>query len=102
MTARNTRTGGVLEAMILPALKQGGYSYKRGAVHQRHHPAGYPDVLNLINVVWKGISRPARRADPAGEARHAERDFPECRRGSARSRGDQAVEPPPRSIVAVA
>jgi len=27
MTPRNTRTGAVLEAMILPALKQGGYSY---------------------------------------------------------------------------
>jgi hypothetical protein len=25
---RNTRTGGVLEAMVLPALQQGGYSYK--------------------------------------------------------------------------
>jgi hypothetical protein len=25
---RNTRTGGVLEAMVLPALGQGGYSYK--------------------------------------------------------------------------
>ena len=27
MTPRNTRTGAVLEAMVLPALKQGGYSY---------------------------------------------------------------------------
>src|SRR5437870_4986579 len=27
MTARNTRTGSVLEAMILPALTQGGYRY---------------------------------------------------------------------------
>lgn len=28
MAKRNTRTGGVLEAMILPALEQGGYAYK--------------------------------------------------------------------------
>jgi hypothetical protein len=28
MSPRNTRTGGVLEQMVLPALKQGGYSYK--------------------------------------------------------------------------
>lgn len=28
MTPRNTRTGGVLEAMVLPALEQGGYTYK--------------------------------------------------------------------------
>src|SRR6266481_1773386 len=27
MTPRNTRTGSVLEAMILPALKQGGYEH---------------------------------------------------------------------------
>jgi hypothetical protein len=28
MSPRNTRTGGVLEQMVLPALDQGGYSYK--------------------------------------------------------------------------
>ena len=28
MTPRNTRTGGVLEQMVLPALDQGGYIYK--------------------------------------------------------------------------
>jgi hypothetical protein len=28
MMSRDTRTGGVLEAMVLPALKQGGYTYK--------------------------------------------------------------------------
>lgn len=28
MSPRNTRTGSVLEAMILPALKQGGYEYR--------------------------------------------------------------------------
>jgi hypothetical protein len=27
MSPRNTRTGGVLELMVLPALDQGGYSY---------------------------------------------------------------------------
>ena len=28
MTPRNTNTGGVLEAMILPALERGRYSYR--------------------------------------------------------------------------
>lgn len=28
MSPRNTRTGGVLEQMVLPALDQGGYAYK--------------------------------------------------------------------------
>ena len=28
MSPRNTRTGGVLELMVLPALDQGGYTYK--------------------------------------------------------------------------
>ena len=28
MSPRNTRTGAVLEAMILPALRQGGYEYQ--------------------------------------------------------------------------
>jgi len=28
MTPRNTRTGGVLELMVLPALDQGGYTHK--------------------------------------------------------------------------
>ena len=28
MTPRDTRTGGVLEEMILPALTRGGYTYK--------------------------------------------------------------------------
>ena len=27
MSPRNTRTGGVLERMVLPALDQGGYTY---------------------------------------------------------------------------
>lgn len=29
MTPRNTNTGGVLEAMILPALDRGGYTYRK-------------------------------------------------------------------------
>lgn len=37
MTQRNTNTGGVLEAMILPALDRGGYAYKRQVkIGQRH------------------------------------------------------------------
>lgn len=28
MTPRNTRTGGVLEQMVLPALEQGGYAFE--------------------------------------------------------------------------
>jgi hypothetical protein len=29
MTPRNTPTGGVLEAMILPALTRGGYTHEK-------------------------------------------------------------------------
>ncbi|MGQ0732347.1 MAG: PD-(D/E)XK nuclease superfamily protein [Acidobacteriota bacterium] len=37
MTPRNTNTGGVLEAMILPALQRGGYAcQKQVKVGQRH------------------------------------------------------------------
>ena len=37
MTPRNTNTGGVLEAMILPALDRGGYAFqKQVKVGQRH------------------------------------------------------------------
>lgn len=37
MTPRNTNTGGVLEAMILPALERGGYAYKKQVkIGQRH------------------------------------------------------------------
>lgn len=37
MTPRNTNTGGVLEAMILPSLRRGGYSYlKQMNVGKRH------------------------------------------------------------------
>jgi hypothetical protein len=28
MTPRHTNTGGVLEAMVLPALERGGYTYE--------------------------------------------------------------------------
>lgn len=31
MSPRNTKTGGVLEAMVLPALKNGGYEYESQA-----------------------------------------------------------------------
>ncbi len=37
MTPRNTNTGGVLEAMILPALTRGGYAHRKQVkVGQRH------------------------------------------------------------------
>ena len=32
---RNTRTGGVLEAMVLPSLEQGGYGIRAAAKQRR-------------------------------------------------------------------
>src|SRR5229473_3440724 len=40
MSPRNTRTGSVLEAMILPALKQGGYNHTTQQVIGRRFGGG--------------------------------------------------------------
>ena len=63
--ARDTRTGGVLEAMILPALDRGGYAYtKQANVGQRLGCGAHKiDVLAgkhgrrvLISLKWQQTS----------------------------------------------
>lgn len=73
MTPRNTRTGGVLEQMVLPALHQGGYAYRvQVMIGQRlgcgHH---FVDVLAekdgqqfLISMKWQQVSGTAEQKVP--------------------------------------
>lgn len=74
MTARrNTRTGGVLERMVLPALDQGGYSYNvQVNIGPRlgcgHH---FVDVVAeknghrfLISMKWQQVSGTAEQKVP--------------------------------------
>lgn len=73
MTPRNTRTGGVLEAMVLPALTQGGYSYttqvnigKRLGLgkHFIDVIAAKPDRKVLISMKWQQVSGTAEQKVP--------------------------------------
>lgn len=51
--ARNTKTGGVLEQMILPALKQGGYTYE-AQVDIGQRPGGRRHKIDLLARNGKG------------------------------------------------
>lgn len=73
MTPRNTRTGGVLEQMILPALDQGGYAYKiQVNIGQRlgcgqHFVdliAGKDGRSVLISMKWQQVSGTAEQKVP--------------------------------------
>ena len=73
MSPRNTTTGAVLEAMILPALKSGGYEYDAQAVvgvriGGRRHVV---DVLAqkdgeeyLVSLKWQQVSGTAEQKIP--------------------------------------
>ena len=72
--ARNTRTGSVLEAMVLPALTNGGYHYQT-QVRIGERPNGrrhYLDVLAnddddneyLISLKWQQVSGTAEQKVP--------------------------------------
>lgn len=72
--ARNTRTGSVLEAMVLPALANGGYHYQT-QVRIGERPNGrrhYLDVLAnddddneyLISLKWQQVSGTAEQKVP--------------------------------------
>ena len=74
MVPRNTRTGGVLEQMVLPALTMGGYSYQKQA-HVGERPGGRRhkvDVLAtdpqgrkyLISLKWQQTSGTAEQKVP--------------------------------------
>ncbi len=72
--ARNTRTGGVLEAMVLPALTNGGYDYET-QVKIGERPSGrrhFLDVLArdgeggeyLVSLKWQQTSGTAEQKVP--------------------------------------
>lgn len=73
MSPRNTKTGGVLEAMVLPALKQGEYSYET-QVSIGTRPGGgrhFVDVLAdksgnkyLISLKWQQVGGTAEQKVP--------------------------------------
>lgn len=73
MAPRNTRTGGVLEQMILPALDQGGYTYKiQVNIGQRlgcgQHLVDVIAEKNgqrlLISMKWQQVSGTAEQKVP--------------------------------------
>src|SRR6266545_5469158 len=71
--SRNTRTGSVLERMLLPALEQGGYSYRVQAKLGRRFGIGSHVVdavaekderQILISVKWQQVSGTAEQKVP--------------------------------------
>ena len=75
MTSRNTRTGGVLEQMVLPALDQGGYAYKIQVNIGQRLGCGQHlvDVIAekdgrrlLISMKWQQVSGTAEQKVPFG------------------------------------
>ena len=73
MTPRNTRTGGVLEQMVLPALDQGGYTHKIQVNIGQRLGCGQHlvDVIAekdnrriLISVKWQQVSGTAEQKVP--------------------------------------
>ena len=73
MVPRDTRTGTVLEQMILPALNKGGYIYKT-QVNIGRRPGGKKHVVDviaernkdkiLISLKWQQISGTAEQKVP--------------------------------------
>jgi hypothetical protein len=73
MTPRNTRTGGVLEQMVLPALDQGGYTYKVQVNLGQRLGIGrhFVDVVAekdgrrlLVSMKWQQVSGTAEQKVP--------------------------------------
>lgn len=73
MTPRDTRTGHVLEQMILPALERGGYSYRRQvSIGDRLGVGAHKvDVLAIsdseeipISLKWQQVSGTAEQKVP--------------------------------------
>jgi hypothetical protein len=73
MTPRDTTTGGVLEAMILPALTRGGYAYQTqqrigerfgGGVHVVDVIAGKNNHRYLVSMKWQQVSGTAEQKVP--------------------------------------
>jgi hypothetical protein len=73
MTPRDTRTGGVLEAMVLPALARGGYEYKSqvkigkrpgGGAHNVDAVAEKSGKTFLVSLKWQQVSGTAEQKVP--------------------------------------
>jgi len=73
MMARDTRTGGVLEAMILPALKRGGYEYETqikigkrigGGTHKVDAVARKNTDKILVSLKWQQVGGTAEQKVP--------------------------------------
>lgn len=92
MTPRNTNTGGVLEAMVLPALAHGGYTYAKqvrvgqrcgGGIHKVDAVATKADEKILVSLKWQQTGGTAEQKVPfevmcladAVRAQHATRAY---------------------------
>lgn len=73
MTPRDTRTGGVLEAMVLPALERGGYAYQKqvkvgarpgGRVHKVDAVAEKAGEKILVSLKWQQVGGTAEQKVP--------------------------------------
>ena len=73
MAPRNTKTGGVLEAMILPALKNGGYNYESqvnvgirigGGKHIIDVLADKDSNKYLVSLKWQQVGGTAEQKVP--------------------------------------
>jgi hypothetical protein len=73
VTPRNTNTGGVLEAMVLPALERGGYSYQKqvrvgercgGGVHKVDALAAKGGETLLVSLKWQQTGGTAEQKVP--------------------------------------
>jgi hypothetical protein len=73
MSPRNTRTGGVLEQMVLPALDQGGYTHRVQVNLGQRLGCGrhYVDAVAekngrkfLVSVKWQQVSGTAEQKVP--------------------------------------
>ena len=73
MSPRDTRTGDVLEQMILPALERGGYNYERQANigrrfgvgrHKVDALAGKDQRKILVSLKWQQVSGTAEQKVP--------------------------------------
>jgi len=92
VTPRNTNTGGVLEAMILPALKRGHYSYRAqvkagtrcgGGTHKVDALAEKDGAKVLVSLKWQQTGGTAEQKVPfeimcladAVRSGHADRSY---------------------------
>jgi hypothetical protein len=73
MMSRDTRTGGVLEAMVLPALKRGGYGYETqvkigkrigGGTHKVDAVAEKDAEKILVSLKWQQVGGTAEQKVP--------------------------------------